>query len=278
MRFDAQAWMALAPRRVYAPWIARSRVFVGLYSLVLLAACAGAGKSELSAGSVDSDARKRARVYLELASTYFADGMNRYALDAMQQSLAADNGLYEAHNLRGLIYMRMNAPALAEDGFRKALAVNAQAASVQHNYGWFLCQQGRMGEAMAMFSVALANPAYDARAKTWLTQGLCQAKAGQAADAENSLFMAFRLDPANPVVSYNLALHLFKQADYARAQAFLAPLNTSQWANAQTLWLGIKLARKSADGLQVTALSASLRSRFAQSPELSLLDKGVFDD
>jgi len=278
MRFDAQPGLSLSPRRVCAPWIARSRVFTGLCLLVLLAACAGAGKSALSTSAVDSEERKRARVYLELASTYFADGMNSYALDAMQQSLAADNGLYEAHNLRGLIYMRMNEPLLAEDGFRKALAVHAQAASVQHNYGWFLCQQGRMGEAMAMFSAALTHPTYDARAKTWLTQGLCQAKAGQAADAENSLFMAFRLDPTNPVVSYNLALHLFKQADYARAQAFVAPLNASQWANAQTLWLGIKLARKSADGLQVTALSASLRSRFAQSPELSLLDKGVFDD
>ena len=232
----------------------------------------------MGTGSIDSEARKRARVYLELATTYFADGMNSYALDAMQQSLAADNGLYEAHNLRGLIYMRLNEPTLAEDGFRKALAVQSQAASVQHNYGWFLCQQGRMGEAMAMFSAALANPTYDARAKTWMTQGLCQAKAGQAATAENSLLTAFSLEPANPVVSYNLALHLFKQADYARAQAFIAPVNASQWANAQTLWLGIKLARKSADGVQVTALSASLRSRFAQSPELSLLDKGVFDD
>ena len=278
MRFDAQAGLALAPGRVYVPWIARSRVFAGLYLLVLLAACAGAGKTELGTGSIDSEARKRARVYLELAATYFADGMNSYALDAMQQSLAADNGLYEAHNLRGLIYMRMNEPALAEEGFRKALTVQAQAASVQHNYGWFLCQQGRMGEAMAMFSAALANPTYDARAKTWMTQGLCQAKAGQAATAENSLLTAFSLEPANPVVSYNLALHLFKQADYARAQAFIAPVNASQWANAQTLWLGIKLARKSADGVQVRALSASLRSRFAQSPELSLLDKGVFDD
>jgi type IV pilus assembly protein PilF len=278
MRFDVQACLALAPSRVYAPLLARSRVFAGLYLLVLLAACAGAGKTELSTAAVDSEARKRARVYLELASTYFADGMNSYALDAMQQSLAADNGLYEAHNLRGLIYMRMNEPALAEEGFRKALAVQAQAASVQHNYGWFLCQQGRMGEAMAMFSAALANPTYDARAKTWLTQGLCQAKAGQMADAENSLWTAFSLEPANPVVSYNLALHLFKQGDHARAHAFIAPVNASQWANAQTLWLGIKLARKRGDGLQVTALSASLRSRFAPSPELSLLDKGVFDD
>jgi type IV pilus assembly protein PilF len=174
--------------------------------------------------------------------------------------------------------MRLNAPALAEDGFRKALALQSQAASVQHNYGWFLCQQGRMGEAMAMFGAALSNPTYDAPAKTWMTQGLCQAKVGQLANAEKSLLMAFQLEPANPVVSYNLALHLFQQEEYARAQAFIAPVNASQWANAETLWLGIKLAGKSGDGLQVTALSANLRSRFARSREVNLLDKGVFDD
>jgi type IV pilus assembly protein PilF len=192
--------------------------------------------------------------------------------------LASDNGLYEAQNLRGLIYMRLNEPALAEDGFRKALAARPQAASVQHNYGWFLCQQGRMNEAMAMFSAALANPTYEARGKTWMTQGLCQGKAGQTTHAEKSLLTAFQLEPDNPAVTHNLALHFYRQADYVRAQALIAPVNASQWANAETLWLGIKLARQSGDGVQVTVLSASLRKRFAQSREVSLLDKGVFDD
>lgn len=278
MRIDGDVCLAPSPRRAPSAWLARSRRFAGLCVAILLAACAGAGRTGLGANAQDSEVRKRARVHLELASAYFSEGMNTFALDALQQSLAADNDWYEAHNLRGLIYMRLNEPALAEDGFRKALTLQSQAASVQHNYGWFLCQQGRMNEAMAMFGAALANPAYDARAKTWMTKGLCQAKAGQVSNAEKSLFMAFQLEPANPVVSYNLALHLFKQADYARAQAFIAPLNASQWANAETLWLGIKLAVKSEDGVQVTALSASLRSRFAQSREVNLLDKGVFDD
>jgi type IV pilus assembly protein PilF len=254
------------------------RVLVGVSVLFWLVACAGVGQADLTTSGDDSDTRKRARVYLELASTYFADGKNSYALDAIKQSLAADGGLFEAHNLRGLIYMRLNEPALAEDGFRKALAVQPQAASVQHNYAWMLCQQGRMGEAMALFGAALANPNYDARAKTWMTQGLCQAKAGQPGSAEKSLLMAFQLEPSNPVVGYNLALHLFKQADYARAQAYIASVNASQWANAETLWLGIKLARKTGDGTQVTALSANLRKRFPQSREVSLLDKEVFDD
>lgn len=278
MWFKAYAYVLPAPCRAYAALFARGRLFTGLSLLLLLAACAGAGRTDPSTFAEDSEVRKRARVYLELASAYFSDGMNTNALEAVQQSLAADNAGYEAHNLRGLIYMRLNAPALAEDGFRKALALQSQAASVQHNYGWFLCQQGRMGEAMAMFGAALSNPTYDAPAKTWMTQGLCQAKVGQLANAEKSLLMAFQLEPANPVVSYNLALHLFQQEEYARAQAFIAPVNASQWANAETLWLGIKLAGKSGDGLQVTALSANLRSRFARSREVNLLDKGVFDD
>jgi len=278
MRFDACAFMVGVFGWAGGNRLAHRRHFVSLCLILLLTACAGAGKADLSTSADDSEARKRARVYLELASTYFADGKNTYALDAVKQSLAADNGLYEAHDLRGLIYMRMNEPVMAEDGFRKALAVQPQAAAVQHNYGWFLCQQGRMGEALGQFAAALANPNYEARAKTWMTQGMCQAKAGQAANAEKSLLMAFQSEPTNPVVSYNLALHLFRQADYARAQAFIAPINASQWANAETLWLGVKLSRKIGDGAQVTGLSASLRKRFPQSREVSLLDKGVFDD
>ena len=252
---------------------------VAIVSLLgLLLACASGAKSDLSTSSDDSEARKRARVYLELAATYFAEGKNTYALDAVKQSMAADNGLFEAHDLRGLIYMRLNEPALAEDGFRKALALQAQAPAVQHNYGWFLCQQGRMGEAMAQFEAALGSPAYNAKAKTWMTQGLCQAKAGQRAQAEKSLLTAFQLEPNNPVVGYNLALHFYRQGEFQRAQGFVTPVNASPWANAESLWLGIKLARKTGDGAQVTLLTASLRKRFAQSREVSLLDKEVFDD
>jgi type IV pilus assembly protein PilF len=245
---------------------------------LLEGACASPGKSDLATSSDDSDARRRARVHLELAASYLADGKTNYALDAVKQSLALDNTMYEAHDLRALVYMRMNEPALAEDGFRKALALQPQAASVQHNYGWFLCQQNRMNEAQAMFNAALGNPNYEARAKTWMTLGICQAKAGQMVEAERSLLKADQLEPQNPVINYNLALQFYKQGDFARARTYLSRLNESQLANAESLWLGIRLARKSGDGAQVTVWSTSLRRRFAQSKEAGLLDKGQFDD
>ena len=278
MRLDALALVTGVPGGTATAWWVRNPLVAGLSFLLCLAGCAGIGKGDLNPSTDDSQARKRAMLYLELASTYFAEGKNAFALDAVKQSLAADNTLYEAHNLGGLIYMRMNQPVLAEDGFRKALLVQPQAASVQHNYGWLLCQQGRLREAIALFGAALTNTGYDAPAKTWMTQGVCQAKAGQAAQAEHSLRMASQLEPTNPVVSFNLALHLFRQSDFARAQSVIAPVNASAWANAETLWLGIRLARQLGDEAQVAALGAKLRHQFGQSREVSLLDQEVFND
>ena len=268
-RLTLQAW--LAGRRTGA-----AVALVGV--VLLLMACAGPGNADLTTASDDTDARRRARVYLDLAVSYLEQGKNTYALDAVKQSLALDSSMYEAHDLRALTYMRMNEPTLAEGGFRQALALQPKAATVQHNYGWFLCQQGRFNEAMGMFSAALAHPTYDTKAKTWMTQGLCQAKAGQVANAEKSLIKANQLEPGNPVVSYNLALRLYAQADYSRAASYISPLNASNLANAESLWLGIRVARKAGDALQVNALSNTLRQRFAQSKEVGLLDKGQFDE
>jgi type IV pilus assembly protein PilF len=152
-----------------AAWSQTRGVLAGVLSLAAaggtlvvlvcgLSGCAvpAGGSRDMLTAADDSDARKRARIHLELAVAYFSEGKTAIALDALKQSLSADAGLFEAHNLRGLIYMRLNEPALAEEGFRKALALQPNTATVQHNFGWMLCQQGRMGEAMAQFAAALA--------------------------------------------------------------------------------------------------------------------------
>lgn len=263
---------------VYHRWL-RLLAALGLVGMVL-GACAsgGSGNRDMVTAADDSDARKRARIHLELAVAYFSEGKTTIALDALKQSLSSDAGLFEAHNLRGLIYMRLNEPALAEEGFKKALALQPNAASVQHNYGWMLCQQGRMAEASVQFGAALANPSYDARAKTMMAQGVCQAKAGEAAAARSSLLGAYQLEPGNPVVVYTLASQLSKQGDSRGALTYIARINDSQWANAETLWLGIKLARANSDGLRMAQWSSALRTRFAGSRELGLLERGAFDE
>jgi type IV pilus assembly protein PilF len=260
-------------------WALRWFVVAALLGLV---ACSGAtprsDKADLVTASDETETRKRARIRLELALNYFSEGKTTIALDELKQSISVDAGLYEAHSLRGLIYMRLNEFSLADDSFRQALALNPKAATVQHNYGLLLCQQGRMADARQMFSAALANPTYEERAKTWMIQGLCQAKAGQSRAAEASLLNAYQLDPGNPVVAYNLGLELFKRGDLVAARRYLLPLNASELANAESLWLGAKLANASGDSQSLQALGRALGQRFPSSRELLLFERRSFDE
>ena len=247
-----------------------------------LVACGSTGqrtdKSDLVTASDETEARKRARIRLELAVNYFSEGKTTIALDELKQSIAVDPGLFEAHNLRGLIYLRLNEFSLADDSFRQALVLSPKAATVQHNYGLLLCQQGRMAAAAEMFSAALANPAYNERAKTWMIQGLCQAKAGQAQAAETSLLNAYQLDPGNPVVAYNLGLGLYKRGEYPQAQRYLSRLNNSDLANAESLWLGAKTAKAVGDAQALRALGQTLVQRFPSSKESLWLERQSFHE
>lgn len=228
--------------------------------------------------SDEPEFRKRARIRLELAVSYFEQGQTRVALDEIKQSLAADPNFADAHSLRGLVYMRLNDLPQAEDGFRRALALNPRDANVMHNYGWLLCQQSRFDESMQLFAQALAHPTYGARAKTWMAQGLCQERAGRKAEAEYSLGKSYELDPVNPVTGYNLASLLFQRGDHGRAQFYIRRINNGELANAETLWLGIRIENRLGNRVAMEQLASQLGKRFPQSRELAAYERGAFHE
>ena len=252
-------------------------------SILTLTACAtnvsSTGmNSDLVTDSDEPETRKRARLRLELAVAYFDKGQTTDALDHLKQSIAADPNLFEAYNLRGLIYMRLGDIPIAEESFRRALSLNPKAASVQHNYGWLLCQQARLTEAVQLFGSALANPNYGDRAKTWMAQGLCQQKYGKNADAEASFIRSYELDAGNPITAYNLSLLLFQRAEFVRSQFYVRRLNNSELANAESLWLGIKVERRLDNRDATLQLGAQLKKRFPQSREYLALERGAFNE
>ncbi len=275
----------MAPSTVRLPW---AKAFLCAVAGLLLAGCAAKGAGVGSAGSGDradivtesdeSAGRKRARIRLELALGYFEQGQTTIALDEIKQALTADPTYADAYNLRGLVYMRLDDPGLAEDSFRRAVALNPRDANTLHNYGWLLCQQGRYGDAAQQFSQALAVPGYPDVARTLMTQGVCQLKAGQRAEAERTLLKAYELDAGNPVVGYNLALLLFQRDDLSRAQFYIRRVNNGQSANAETLWLGIKVERRLGNREALGQLASQLQKNFPQSREALAYERGNFND
>ncbi|HEY1103352.1 MAG TPA: type IV pilus biogenesis/stability protein PilW [Burkholderiaceae bacterium] len=252
--------------------------------LLLLSACAGgrapvaqAVPGDITTASDQTDARRRASIRLELASGYFEQGQTTVALDEIKQALLTDPGFADAYNLRGLVYMRLNDMALAEDSFQRAFALSPRDPNVAHNYGWLLCQQARYAQAEPLFAQALSSPQYADKAKTWMAQGLCQMRGGQSAEAERSLARASELDPGNPIPSYNLARLLYARGDYARAQFYIRRLNSSELANAETLWLGVRIERRLGSP-NAARLAEQLRRRFPEARETQALERGAFDD
>jgi type IV pilus assembly protein PilF len=256
--------------------------------LLLLAGCAtqqgqgGAGgaapRADLMTESDEPETRKRAKIRLELAVGYFEQGQTGVALDELKQALALDPAFPEAHNLRGLVYMRLNDMTVAEESFRRSLALNPRDADVLHNYGWLLCQLGRHTESELSFERAMASAVYANRAKTLMALGLCQLRSGKTGEAESSLARSYELDPGNPVTAYNLTQLLYRRGELERAQFYIRRLNNSELANAETLWLGVKVEKRMQNLEAMDQLASQLKKRYPQSRELGSYERGAFDE
>jgi len=256
-----------------------------LACLFMLGGCAAHGgasaldaSADLVTPSDEPEARRRARIRLELASNYFEMGQTAVALDEVKQSLASDGAYADAYNLRGLIYLRLNDFAQAEESFRRALALRSGDSNLLHNFGWLLCQQKKYAQADQNFVSALDNPAYAARSKTLMARGLCQVSAAQYAQAEQSLVKAYELDAANPVVGYHLAALLLRRGELSRAQFYIRRLNNGEYANSESLWLGIKVERSLGDTVALMQLADQLRKRFPDSREWGAFERGAFNE
>ena len=137
-----------------APWVLSAGVLTILLGVTFLSGCAtgvtsaadgGARQAEPMTAFDEPEIRRRARIRLQLASSYFEQGQTTVALDELKQAIAIDPSFAGAYNLRGLIYMRMNEPGLAEESFRRAIALNPRDSDAHHNYGWMLCQHLHQG-------------------------------------------------------------------------------------------------------------------------------------
>ncbi len=253
---------------------------LGLVALV--SACANAPGSpdrDLPTLSDLSEAERLARVRLELAGAYFGRGQNAVALDEVKLALSAKPDLPEGLNLRGLIYAAMGEARLAEESFRRAQQLAPRDADVLHNYAWFLCNQSRFTEADAVFRQVLALPAMREQARTRLAWGVCLARAGQLAEAEQVLTAAFEADPGNLALALNLSDVLFRQGEWDRARFYLRRVHAQpDLASPQSLWLAARVEHRSGSVPARDRLGQELLRRFPQSREALLWEKGRFDE
>ena len=235
-------------------------------------------QADMLTSSDETDGQKRAKIRMELALGYLEQGQVTIALDETKQAITADPASADAYNLRGLIYMRLNEFNLARDSFGRALALNPKDGNIFHNFGWLSCQETRYAESVGYFDKALSSQGYIGQSKTLLVKGVCQLRMGDKAQAESSFLRSFELDASNPITTFNLANLLFQRQELIRAQFYVRRLNSSDFANAESLWLAAKVEKLLGNNEGVLQLGDRLKRRFSNSRESALFERGAFNE
>lgn len=267
-------------------WVRRAAVAVltSLMGVVILAGCGttGGGSGDLRdrvTASDESPEARRARVRFELATAYFGRGQLTTALDEVKLAIAADPTLGPAFNLRGLIYSSLGDTALAEASFQRAIQINARDGDAMHNLGWHYCREQRFAEADQLFARALATPQYRDASRTWLSQGVCQARAGRLEEAERTLTRAFEVDAGNAAIAINLAEVLYRRGEFERARYYVRRVNqNADLVSAETLWLAVRVENRLGNRTGLNEWGTQLVNRFPQSAEARAFQRGRFDD
>ncbi len=229
--------------------------------------------------------RQRAMRRLSLASAYFEQGQNQVAKQEVRAALLIDGDYAEAYSLLGLIHQRDNAPSLAQSSFEQALTLaaaspvySAELGSIQHNYGWFLCQQSRFAEGQSQLTQAISQPSYRQVSKSWMALGVCQVRAGSTDLAHASFYHSLNLEPGNSLARYQLALLEWQAHQFEQADVTLAPLNAGVQATAESLWLGVKLASASTQPQNMHQRAQQLTQKFPLSPQSQAWQQSKFED
>jgi type IV pilus assembly protein PilF len=226
----------------------------------------------------EAEARKRATIRLQLAATYYQKGQFAVATEEAQRALKIDPAYGEAYGLMGLINMDLGRPGDAESSFQKALQLDGSNPEILNNYGWFLCHSGRERESIDYFRRAADSKLYETPAMAMQNAGLCMLRVKDTKEAEGFFKRSFELDASNPVTKFQLARLYLSTRQFDRAKFYYGLLPRGLDANADVLWLGLRIAHAEGDVRTAQQLANDLRRRFPDSREADALRREAFDE
>ena len=251
---------------------------------LVAAGCAGAPSSN-SPDGVDTgtivgevgDPRNRAKLHTELAAAYFSRGGMSVALEELRLAVASDSGYAPAYGMFGVVYQELKENRLAEDNFERALRLSPNDPDINHNYGWFLCQTKREPESIKYFLQAIRNPLYPTPWRSYSAAGQCSLRTNNMKDAEQFFDRALRLDPDDPPSLLQMGEVRYRQGNIPEARRLVSRYNKLVTPTAESLWLALRVERRSGERTAEMSYANQLRRRFPGSPEYQALQRGQFD-
>jgi len=253
------------------------RKAVGLALVLLLTGCSSHSTQN---GMQSASPHESLEAYTQLGLQYLRAGDTVSAKDALQRALEIDDDYAGTYNGLALVFQVEREYELAEQNFRKAVAKDSDSAIFHNNFGAFLYARGRYEEACTELARATEDPFYPQRAQAFENLGRCYRMIRRGDAAQHAFERALHLGPNRPLALLQLTdLHLeagrLMEAQHYYEQFLVLVDRRLVEHSAQSLWLGIQLARVDGNSTRAATYSLLLKNLYPQSPEYALFKEST---
>lgn len=247
----------------------QARLLPPLVVYLLLAACGGASVRDRDAtGDLGVDGKESpGDLYVKLAVEYLRQGQIETSLQKAKKALDEDPNNAQAHNVIALIYQRLGQGQLADQHFRKAVALQPKDPYVLNAYASFLCEQRKFAEAESQYKKALANPLYPTPWVAITNMGTCAKRSGNSGKAEAAFRQALGTNPTFGPALVAMADLEYGRSNYKSAKSFLDTYLKTAQPTPQGLLLAVKVERKLGSRKRSRTYAQMLRKSYPNSRE-----------
>lgn len=217
----------------------------------------------------DPDAGRDA--YIQLGLGYLQEGETESAKAPLSEALKLDPRSAAAHLALAMVFQQEGETASADKHYRDALASEPDNPRILNNYGVFLLSKERYEDALRYFEKASQDTLYGERSRVFENIGLTYQRMGKPEEAKASFERALRLNSRQPMALLQMAKIEFTAQNYVPAWDYYRSFTQFSGQNAESLWLGIQLARRFEDHNRAASYALQLRRLYPKSPEAQAL-------
>ncbi len=250
-------------------------LFSSILIISLISGCASTSSNTAVNNDIYNETAltARARAHADLGAAYLQQGKYEIALSEFTEAIQIDPSYALAYSGLGLVYASLGEDAKADANYKKSIELQPRSSESHNNYGSFLCSRKRYDASIPHFLEAVKNPLYGTPHLAYANAGICSARKNDIINAEIYLNKALQIQPLTHSAATQLAEIQFKRGDAITAKQTLQNALVAS-PGAETLWLGIKIARALGDKDNVSSYALQLRQQYPNAEETRLLLSG----
>jgi type IV pilus assembly protein PilF len=236
-------------------------------TLSLLGACS---PGQTKSGNKE-EKQDPAEINTQLGIEYMREGMYGSSMEKLKKALKQNPDYQLAHTSIAILYEKLGEDKLADQHYRKAYNLNRSDSLTLNNYGQYMCRNGRLEEADAMFMAALKDPLYRYPEMVYTNAGICARMRPDIELADKYFRNALQANPKYKPALRDMIRSSFSQQKYLATRAYLQRLQEVEALTPEFLWIGVRAEAALDDRDAVSSYALVLKNQHPESDETQAL-------